>query len=98
MERFACLFVVFATFIVSFGFGFYIIFNDQSNDNKVVNGTTSRPEGNDTHESNETISRLIANDTLKDSEHVNYFAYPYLAIIKTSAMMIGELVSKFRKI
>ena len=98
MERFACLFVVFATFIIAFGFGFYVIFNDQPNDKKVGNWTTLHLEGNDTHESNGTTSQLISNDTHNEKGPINYFSYPYLAIIKTSAMMIGELVSKCLKI
>ncbi len=66
MSSFAYFFVVFAFFIVSFGLGFYIIFNGRGAGEKEVDN-----EG----------------DT-------NYFAFPFLTVIQTSAMMIGELVRK----
>ena len=72
MSSFAYFFVVFAFFIVSFGLGFYIIFNGRKG--KLENKTTK--------------------NEVDDEEDTNYFSYPFLTVIKTSAMMIGELVRK----
>ena len=70
MSSFAYFFVVFAFFIVSFGLGFYIIFNGRKN--------KSRDEPAEKKEEKE--------------DDTNYFGYPFLAVIKTTAMVIGELV------
>ena len=66
---------MFAFFVVSFGLGFYIIFNGYQP--KIANGNKTTIE-------------------VDKEEGVNYFAFPYLTVIKTSAMMIGELVRKSR--
>ena len=72
MSSFAYFFVVFAFFIVSFGLGFYIIFNGRKD--KFGTKTTGKE--------------------VEDKGDTNYFAFPFLAVIKTSAMMVGELVRK----
>ena len=59
MGTFAFFLAGFAFFIVSFGLGFFIIFNDQE----------------------------------RDEGDTNFFAYPFLTVIKTSAMFVGELAS-----
>ena len=75
MSSFAYFFVVFAFFIVSFGLGFYIIFNGHNAEFR--NGAREKEVDNE-------------GDT-------NPFAFPFLTVIKTSAMMIGELVRKQRE-
>ena len=80
MKSFAYFFSVFAFFIVSFGIGFYVIFNGESKDKLFVNAG----------------SHSGGNATNKTKGEINYFGSSYLAVIKTSAMMIGELVSRYK--
>ena len=95
----------YSAFILAFGLGFYIIFHDDTEFHDSINGTTKEPPApytltrselytlvNATNGEIENSSVLIIQPKTEDEEsEETRFNVPYVALMRTTVMFIGEI-------